>query len=118
MGDYFRRSGPAISAADVRVGLDALPKAETGTRLISIDLTQPRTNVSLGVGGSSITILDPGGADWSFRLAPSSKHPDAFPISYFPAGVVLEFEFDDIRVTNAAAAPGTAPAVLLVGRRA
>jgi len=117
VSSYFRRSGPAISAADIRGSLEALPQAENGTRLITIDLTQARSDTPLGVSGSSITILDTGGADWSFRLAPTANHPDAFPIAYFVPGVVLEFEFDDILVSNAAAAPGTAPAVLLIGRR-
>lgn len=123
-GGYFTRTGQAISPADIRdaqrdtvTAIQQLGGRENGTRVVEIDLTVARTGEALGVGGSSIAIIDPGGADWSFQLEPIANHPDVFRSSYFPAGTVLEFDFTDIRVTNAAAAAGTAPAILVVGRR-
>ena len=88
-------------------------RRENASRVLVLDLSVARTNQSLGVSGTSITVVDPGGSAWSFTLQPSANHPDVFQSTYFPAGSQLEVDFTDIIFSNPA---GTGSVVLFIGR--
>ena len=112
-GGYFTRTGQAVSARDLRVAQQE--SQENQAIRVSIDLTVARSNVPLGLSGTSLYIADIGGADWQIRL--SSPTADALYSTDFRTGTVLEFEFTELYFTNAAAASGTAPVIFIVGRR-
>lgn len=111
---YFGRTGPALGAEDVaRIQQES---AETDYRRVEVDLTTARVDSALGISGTSIYIADEGGADWQIKLRKiDNTVGDALKNTDLPTGTTLIFRFADILVSNAAAATGTAPLVLIVG---
>lgn len=88
---------------------------ETDYNIVKVDLTTAHADYALGKQGTSLTILDLGGANWSFKLIDTSHDP--IQSTWLTNGTRIILDFADIYVTNAAAAAGTAPAVLYVARR-
>jgi len=88
---------------------------ENDYSIVTLDLTVERTDVALGVSGTSLTIIRKGGAPWSFKFNSATK--DAILSDWINDGTTFEIEFTDIYVTNSAAAAGTPPVVLFIGRR-
>lgn len=85
-------------------------------RVLTLDLTQARTNAPLGVWGTSLTVMQLGGAAWSLRLGRADA--DEIPSTALTRGSRFDLAFEDVYITNAAAPAGTEPVVLFVGRRA
>lgn len=112
---YAYRTGQALSPADLEQTLVERANENQARRLV-LDLTQARSNVALGISGTSIYIADPGGADWELRL--SSPTSDPILSSDVSARATLEFRFTELYLTNAAAPSGTAPLILIIGRYA
>jgi len=88
---------------------------ENDYSIVTLNLTVARSDTPLGVSGTSMTIIKKGGAPWSFKFNSTAK--DAIQSDWIGDGTTFELEFTEIYVTNSAAAAGTPPAILFIGRR-
>lgn len=108
-----------VTLAELRNAL--VPNA---LRRFALDLTQAHADFSLAaalgltppIPGVGLTINRLGGAAWSMRLLPASRHPDTWLSSDFNEGARLEGPFEDVLFTNAASA-GASPAIFAVSLR-
>lgn len=91
---------------------------ERGYRWLRIDMTIARpTPTALGVNGHSLGIVNyPPGV--SFQLRFNAPTNDPIPSADLTPGMSFSgFEFTEVYLENEAAAAGSAPLVLWVGRR-
>ena len=88
---------------------------ENDYKYLTIDLTTARTDAVFEISGSSLTVKDLGGADWSIKFIDTNH--DAIPSTDLVKGDMFMLEFNRFYITNAAAPAGTAPVKLYIGRR-
>ena len=107
---YRRQSPSSITiSSDLR---------EDGYTVETLDLTIARNAVKLGIAGRSCTVLSLGGADWQIGFVQGNGVLGTMiDNSLLFVGSMFSLDFNDIAITNAAAAGGTASAILYVGQR-
>ncbi len=107
----YRRQSPS----SITIGSDL---REDGYTVETLDLTIASNAVRLGVTGRSCTVLALGGAAWQISFVQGNGVLGSLiSSSLLFVGSLFNLDFNDIAITNAAAAGGTASPILYVGQR-
>lgn len=116
-----KTSAAATVATEVTLAELRNVQAPNAVRRAALDLTVAHTDLSVAsllgltapMPAVGLTILRLGTADWSMKIAPTSRNPDTWLSSDFNEGAQLVGPFDDLLLSNAASA-GAAPAIFSV----